>query len=702
MVDRYRHSYNAHMRGREDVWATDRIQAPGAWNLIERFIGRSNLNHVKVAVLDSGCDQTHPEFNGVALRKVVINNKAVVRIAGREDVLPLPTSYDDSQAYNLGDPSGTQHGTGVTSLIGACKGFVIDATHQDRGLNGLLHNPMLYTIQVYRYYTDMRESGDTTYGVTGWLAAINVAALTDAKIMNASLGVHVDSSQSTPAALRVALRKVAHQLNLFRNKILLVVAAGNEGDLVHPFEDLNLNNQLDAGEDANGNGQLDFGNDMAGSLGLLPNVIAVGAIGGIDHDAGPAFNWARDDQRAHFSNWGVSVQIAAPGVDVFTSGKGDFQIGGARFARSTGTSFAAPLTAGSAALLKAIAPNLTPQQMKNYLLDAAFEVNTTDGEGNPLTWKTLKTGYAVRQLMVDRRIINNDQPWTGVSKVIYGGQGLRMFEVRRGPNGRAEAFAHRAVLNLSVAYPALSHNEITVIWMEDSRTIRQYNFAMGASGTLITLSSDRELESGLETTPDNRYVYGVRILDGSCNRTIEVFVGLTKIAYTNPYSICPFGLFGAQDWEDYSLYKSAWRPDNRTWALDYFFWRGNGNTQLQQCRAWWGGNPYPAAPLLFPGCTAFEFRYPAWSPDGRAYAGVVGDARLDIAYYNTAHQHQFTRSGGVGTASVQWLHWSPDGSELGYLGHAGIATVRRDIRNTADRSPLLLLGDVNREFTWQW
>jgi subtilisin family serine protease len=58
-----------------------------------------------------------------------------------------------------------------------------------------------------------------------------------------------------------------------------------------------------------------------------------------------------------------------------------FQIGGARFARSDGTSFAAPLVTGSAALLKAIDPTLTPAQLKQRLLDSAFAVNTTDALG---------------------------------------------------------------------------------------------------------------------------------------------------------------------------------------------------------------------------------------------------------------------------------------------------------------------------------
>jgi hypothetical protein len=74
VVDRYRHTRGNTrptfpgngLHGREDAWATDRIQAPAAWNLIERFYrrngrqGREALHPVKVAVFDTGCDQHTP------------------------------------------------------------------------------------------------------------------------------------------------------------------------------------------------------------------------------------------------------------------------------------------------------------------------------------------------------------------------------------------------------------------------------------------------------------------------------------------------------------------------------------------------------------------------------------------------------------------------------------------------------------------
>lgn len=746
VVDRYRHNYNANLHGREDVWATDRIQAPGAWNLIERFIERDRLNEVKVAVMDTGCDQTHPEFdsNGdgdvadpgdVQLKKVVAN-KVAVRIAGRDGnqgILPLPNAFRE-EAYDLGDPhSPSQHGTRVTSLIGARNGNVLDAARGDRGINGLLHNPMPYTIQVYRVDDGWSENDGTS--LTKFLSVINAAALTHASIMNASWGqpYPIDPANSPRRQeVRVALRKLAHQLNQFREKLLLVVAAGNEatsfdendderidpnenedpermfGKIV-PFEDHNLNGRLDTGEDHNLNGDLDHGNYVAASLGTLPNVITVGAIDvqgqrGWQYQYGRWYDadnnrWASDS--AAFSNWGVPVTIAAPGTDVFAAGgpADTFKIGGARFSRPYGTSFATPLVTGSAALLKAIAPNLAPNQIKNYLFNTAFEVNTTDGRGALMVWKTLKTGYAVRQLMVDRGIIGNGQNWTGVSKVVY--DGLRMFEIRRGANGRAEAFADRALPGLIGWSPSLAHHGWIVVWIADDRTAEQYLFTTGQTLNLVRLNPGRQLEPILEAAPNLNYLFGVRTIDGDCNRRVELYAGPAQIADTGIYNICAFGFFGARDWQQYFLHKAAWRPDNSAWAIDYFHSNGRGDATNQACRAWWD-HLFPAAALPFPGCTGIEFRYPAWAPDGRAYAGAFGTASLRIEYYSSGHQYRFTQGADVDNPPIRWLHWSPDGSELGYVGANGLNTVRRDHRNISDRNSQPLQGGINGVFTWQW
>ena len=110
-----------------------------------------------------------------------------------------------------------------------------------------------------------------------------------------------------------------------------------------------------------------------------PDVITVSAI--VDTDGrcgglGTSTSYGADDTFASFSNFGAVVDIAAPGVSIYST----YKNGG--YATLSGTSMASPHVAGGAALFKASNPLSTPSDVRNSLLsNGSTQSSTCVGNG---------------------------------------------------------------------------------------------------------------------------------------------------------------------------------------------------------------------------------------------------------------------------------------------------------------------------------
>lgn len=164
-----------------------------------------------------------------------------------------------------------------------------------------------------------------------------------------------------------------------RRGLLFVAAAGNNG------KDMDVDVGYPAGYD-------------------LENIISVAAVD-------------RSANLASFSNYGLnSVDLGAPGVEIYSS------IKNGEYKAFKGTSMACPHVAGVAALVYANEPNLSWQEVKERILNAATPTNSLDGKtvtGGMLNAYGALTGEKAPPNM------NNPKNW---EKVVVSGESAHPYE----------------------------------------------------------------------------------------------------------------------------------------------------------------------------------------------------------------------------------------------------------------------------------
>jgi len=158
----------------------------------------------------------------------------------------------------------------------------------------------------------LKISGDDGYGSWSAMAsALTFAADNGARVANISYMVN-DSSTVSSAA------------QYFKNKGGLVVHSGGNGNTLYALND-------------------------------NTTMISVAATDG-------------SDNRASFSNWGPYIDIAAPGVGIWTTTSSN-GYGGA-----SGTSFSSPIVASVIALMMSANPGLPPNQIESILKSSSLDL----------------------------------------------------------------------------------------------------------------------------------------------------------------------------------------------------------------------------------------------------------------------------------------------------------------------------------------
>lgn len=300
-----------------DQWSLPTIGAPPAWD-----VTTGGAPGVRVAVIDSGVEEGHPD-----LAPNLGGGNPGEMGGGREGNGVDDDGngrVDDWRGWDFvdddNDPQDTtssRHGTHVAGIIAARGNNAL-------GIAGVAWQAQLIPLRVL--------GSEGTGSSAAAAAAIRYAADLGVPIVNASFG-----STALSPSIRDAIAAAPDTL--------FVVAAGNGGtdgvgddNDVTPFYPCAL---------------------------PLANVVCVAATD-------------PNDTLASFSNRGAtSVDLAAPGVGILSATE---TIGVYGYSTISGTSFAAPLVAGTAALVLARNPGATTQQLRAAILDGAQRLPALAGK----------------------------------------------------------------------------------------------------------------------------------------------------------------------------------------------------------------------------------------------------------------------------------------------------------------------------------
>lgn len=322
----------------KDMWFLKNISALKAWDVSQEG------EEVVVAVVDTGMQIDHEDLKGRILR-----NENEIHDNGKDDdhngftddiygwnfsdgnnfsyshLYAKPTVVKDKQNQYKCMPHPTEkkyefHGTHVAGTIAA-------TANNAKGIIGISPHVKIMPIKVLG-----GTCGSGTH--MSVLMGVYYAAANGARIINMSLGGPSSS-------------KIAYELykSLSNKGILIVASAGNETS------------------------------DNDGSTPSYPasypldGIISVAATG-------------PDDELARFSNWGrTSVDIAAPGTSILSTipdGTDDNPF--SSYYSTGGTSMAAPIVSGAAALLLSQNPSLTNIQLKKILMASTDKIPALNGK----------------------------------------------------------------------------------------------------------------------------------------------------------------------------------------------------------------------------------------------------------------------------------------------------------------------------------
>jgi serine protease len=298
-------------------WQFAKISLPQAWDIT------TGSQHIKIAVIDSGIISAHPDFSDRLsddgydfIRNLNASGDGDGIDSNPEDIGDGVDS-PDCVTDNANRPS-SFHGTNVAGILGA-------STNNGVGIAGIDWHAKIMPLRV------LGCMGASDYSIAHAIRyAVGLENLSDIKladpadIINLSLG--------SPAQSQTLADAIADATDA---GTIIIAAAGN------------------------------MASDIPWYPAAFPQVISVAAT-----DA--------NNQKAEFSNYGGYIDVAAPGVAIWSTG-GSYQqaVIVPEYNAYQGTSIATPHISGIAGLMKSVYSTMSPDEFEAILISG----NITDDLG---------------------------------------------------------------------------------------------------------------------------------------------------------------------------------------------------------------------------------------------------------------------------------------------------------------------------------